>query len=186
MFGAIGELTPALTPSPWPDAPRLGEEDQPIDTAWGELATADDLDPWIVDNFDRLKGCLERLPAALRGESLVHWDIRADNTLITDAGRVVFVDWAWGRKAAAWVDVTIASLDLPLSGSTVDADRLLATHPLSRDVDPDDITALFVWLTGSLQLAMRRPEPPGVPTIRAYQRLVGDVILRLVKRRTGW
>jgi Phosphotransferase enzyme family len=188
VFAAIGELSAALTPSPWADAPRLGDGDGILGSAWLELAAEPpaDLDPWLLANLDRLTAALERLEAAVRGEYLAHFDIRADNILVTDAGRVVFVDWAWGRLAAPWVDLAVACVDLPLSGSEVDPDRLLASHPLSRDVDPDDITALIVAITGQLQAAMRRPDPPGLPTIRSYQRLAAEALASWVKRRTGW
>jgi hypothetical protein len=33
---------------------------------------------------------------------------------------------------------------------------------------------------------LARYRGPGLPTIREYQRLVGDTLLRLVKQRTGW
>lgn len=187
VFAALGELTPALTPSPWAGAPRV-ESQTGAFGSWASLADEPpaDLDPWLLDHLGELVELGSRAARATRGETLAHWDIRADNTLVTDAGRVVFVDWAWGCLAAPWVDAAVASIDLPLSGSTVDADALLATHPLTRDVDPDDITALIAAVCGALQSAARRPVPAGLPTIREYQRLVSDTLLRLVKQRTGW
>ncbi|GAB3402149.1 aminoglycoside phosphotransferase family protein [Flindersiella endophytica] len=187
VFGALGELTAALTPSPWASAPRLSDQTGAFGS-WALLAEDPpaDLDPWLVDHLGELVAYGERGLRVTRGETLAHWDIRADNTLLTDSGRVVFVDWAWGCLAAPWVDVAAASIDLPLSGSSVDVDRLLAEHPFTRDVDPDDITSLIASVCGALQSASRRPVPAGLPTIREYQRLVGETLLRLVKQRTGW
>lgn len=187
VFGELGELTAALTPSPWASAPRLAEQTGAFGS-WAALADSPppDLDAWLLDHLGELVAYGSRALDATRGETLAHWDIRADNTLVTDAGRVVFVDWAWGCLAAPWVDVAVASIDLPLSGSSVDVDGLLATHPLTREVDPEDITSFIVAVCGALQSAYRRPVPAGLPTIREYQRLVAEALLRWVKQRTGW
>ncbi len=184
VFDALGDLTEALTPSPWPDAPLVADN-RALRVGWTVVRDdpPSDLDPWARDRLDTLVGFQERTVAAVHGESLVHWDIRADNVLLTDDGGVVFVDWAWAARGASWLDTTLACLDVVVSGSDVDVDRLLATHPRTADVDPDDITALLSTLTGTFAERSRAPAPPGLPTIRAYQRVVERALLAWVRRR---
>jgi hypothetical protein len=188
VFGALAELTNALTPTPWPDAPRLIEHNAPFLRGWSGVAAAvpDDLDPWIRRHLDALVELQDRAAVAIDGNVLTHWDIRADNVLLTPAGRVVFVDWAWACQAAGWVDTVVSALDLVISGSAVDADELLATHPATADTDPDDVTALIGAVAGALQNQSRAPVPSGLPTIRDYQRAVARSLVGWTKRRTGW
>lgn len=188
VFGALGELSAALTPTPWAEAPPLAELDAPFLTSWSNLAASvpDDLDPWIRDHLDGLLELQDRAAVSTRGDVLTHWDVRADNVLITPASRVVFVDWAWACQAAGWVDTAVSALDLVISGSSVDADALLAKHRATAGTDPDDVTALIAAITGALVERSRTPAPPGLPTIREYQRNVSTALLEWTKRRTGW
>ncbi len=188
VFGALGELSAALTPTPWAEAPPLAELDAPFLTSWSliESTPPDDLDPWIRDHLDGLLELQHRAAVVTAGDVLTHWDVRADNVLITPTGRVVFVDWAWACQAAGWVDTVVSALDLVISGSPVDADALLVKHRATAETDPDDVTALIASITGALVDRARDPAPPGLPTIREYQRNVSTALLEWTKRRTGW
>jgi hypothetical protein len=188
VFGALGELSRALTPTPWAEAPKLTEMAASFFHGWGSLAESglDGVDPWIVKHLPELVELQERAVEAVQGDTLTHWDIRADNVLLTPAGGVVFVDWAWACQAAGWADAVAASLDLMLSGTTVDVDELLATQPATVSVDQEDVTALIAAVAGALTDRSRAPAPPGLPTIRDYQRRSAEILLEWTKRRTGW
>jgi hypothetical protein len=183
VFGALGDLTAALTPTPWPAAPDLSDAGL-FRGGWARLLNSPpaDLDPWIAERLDQLREYQQRARAAVVGETLVHWDIRADNVLVTASG-VVFVDWAWAARGARWVDTALAALDLVISGSRVDVDDLLSRHPCTRDTDPLDVTALLASVTGALTERSRAPAPPGLPTIRDYQRVVADALTLWIRRR---
>jgi aminoglycoside phosphotransferase len=185
VFSALTDLAAALTPTPWPDA-RLLEEGGLFRGGWQRLqeSTPPDLDPWAVDHLEEFVALQRHAVSTVAGETLVHWDIRADNILLTD-DRVVFVDWAWAARGAAWTDVAVAALDLVISGSEVDADELLARHPLTSGVPADDVTALIVTVGGALTERAGAPPPPGLPTIRAYQRIVSAALLGWIRRRLG-
>lgn len=188
VFAALGELSAALTPTPWAAAPPLAKLDAPFLNAWSAIAASvpDDVDPWVRDHLDGLLELQDRAAVVTQGNVLTHWDVRADNVLITPANRVVFVDWAWACQAAGWVDTVVSALDLVISGSSVDADVLLAKHRATAQTDPDDVTALIAGITGALLDRARTPAPPGLPTIREYQRNVSAALLEWTKRRTGW
>ena len=101
------------------------------------------------------------------GDRLVHWDVRADNVLVRD-GQVVLLDWAWACRGAAWLDTLTLALELRIQGGP-DADELLGAWPLTRDVPPAQLAALVACLAGFWAERARRPAPPGLPTIRAWQ-----------------
>lgn len=189
VFPALAELSAALSPgpgrpAPWPDAPRVEESQASMFEGWQTLTeAAEDLDPWIRTCLDEFVACEKRALAAVAGDTLTHWDIRADNILLTEAGRVAVVDWSWACRSAPWVDTVLACLDLPLSGSEVDPDRLLARLPHTRDADPGDVTALIVAVAGGLLAASRRPPSPGLPKIRAFQKHSAEAFLGWARRR---
>ncbi len=86
--------------------------------ALGSQVVADDLDvpEWIGGRAGEMAELARRgLAAPAAGDSLVHWDLRADNLLITDDGRVVFVDWA---RAPAWAagKSRVSHADFPAAG----------------------------------------------------------------------
>jgi hypothetical protein len=53
-------------------------------------------------------------------------------------------------------------------------------------IDPDSITAMVVANAGYFLDRGRLPDPPGLPTVRAFQRAQGEVSLAWLKRRVGW
>ncbi|HEY8456595.1 MAG TPA: phosphotransferase [Actinopolymorphaceae bacterium] len=184
VFGALADLAAALTPSPWSDAPHFTSSDL-FTGCWLTLreSHAADLDPWAVDHLDDLVALQARARQAVAGNTLTHLDIRADNVLITPRNDVVFIDWAWTTHAAPWVDTTLTALDLVISGTTVDVDALLTRHPCTKDTDPDDLTALIATMTGMLTHGSLQPPPPSLPTLRDYQRMAADALLRWTRHR---
>jgi thiamine kinase-like enzyme len=50
---------------------------------------------------------LPKAIAHLGGNTLVHFDIRADNIVLGNDGRVSFVDWPWACRGAIWMDITL-------------------------------------------------------------------------------
>ena len=65
-------------------------------SGWQHLSDgrAGDLDPWYMENLDRLVEWEQKLPELCRGSALAHLDIRSDNLLIDRAG-----GWSTGPSA---------------------------------------------------------------------------------------
>lgn len=125
VFGTVAEVSAALTPTPWPGAPSI-EDGTGMQTSWRAVEEADG---WVGEHLTELRALQEHALHAVRGTTLCHRDLRADNILITDGGRVVFVDWAWACRGAPWIDPMQVVSDVVRSGADVDPDGLLAVHP---------------------------------------------------------
>ncbi|MEV0417876.1 phosphotransferase family protein [Streptosporangium canum] len=191
VLGALDRLAVALSPSPIlaPSAEQqFGEQFQ----GWRRLVAAretgaDDLaglDPWAVRHLDALADLETRWPAAIKGDSLVHGDIRADNLLLT-ADEVMVVDWPWAFVGAAWFDVLQMLPSVRMQGGPP-SEELFAAHPVGRDADPVAVTTVLAALTGYFVQASRQPDPPGLPTLRAFQGAQGVAALEWLRTRTGW
>lgn len=175
VLDALGALTEALDPSPWPDAPQVAIRSRDFLSRW-PLVLADNLavPDWLVGRVEEMvelsRNALEVLAT---GKALAHYDLRADNIILTE-DRVVFIDWAHPALAPRWVDTVILQADM--RGSAV---RL---PPL-----PDDpaITGFMAAIAGGQWWGAAQEAPPGLPTIRAWQREQALVHLDWVRERLG-
>ncbi|WP_419993552.1 phosphotransferase family protein [Streptomyces boninensis] len=156
---------------------------------WREIAVAYDageddlhgLDPWVRARIHELAERESRWAAAAAGEVLAHGDVRADNILLTADG-AVFVDWPHALRAAPWFDLLISLPCIAMQGGP-DPEATFTGHPLARDADPDDVTTLLVAVTGLFLGGARLPAPPGLPTLRAFQRAQGEHALAWLRKR---
>jgi hypothetical protein len=159
------------------ELPRLGSGGSLI-TGWRRVAdgSADDprLDPWIRAHLDLLLELAEHADTALRGDALLHFDIRSDNLLLTPdpraaAGRrAVFVDWAWLRRGAVWCDAALFGY-LATSPTAVPPELFVASSVLLREVPPRDLSSLVAVVTSSMTAGSLKPPSPGLPGIRDWQ-----------------
>ncbi len=184
----LTELARTATPCPVAGLPTVSERLGRSLSAWAELAAEPpaDLDPWEAAHLDWLGAAPERLAAAgwLAGDTLVHADLRADNMLLAPDGTVTFVDWAWAARGADWVDTVLFAFDATTQGG-VDPERLLDRSPLVAAADPAVVTDLVAAMTGMWAHGMRQPAPPGLPTLRAFQRRFHEAALTWTARRVG-
>ncbi len=178
VIDALVRLTSALTPSPvTPD--QVGRTDDGWTIAevnrWERLASEhpDRLDPWSRRHLDWLVSTQERARDAVRGNTLLHVDLRADNLLIT-GDQVMIVDWPHARIGAAWIDLAAMAPSVVMQGGP-EPDDLLLRHPAAHDADPDAITTFIALLAGYFLYQAALPDPPGLLTVRAFQRAQGEI-----------
>ena len=188
VLDSLAALAGAGTPCPVPGLGTVAERLAGELAAWERLAADPpaDLDAWERRHLDRLAAVPERLAAAggLGGNTLVHLDVRADNLLVDADGAVLLVDWPWAARGAPWIDSVLFALD-PVVHGGVDPEDLVAGSPVVGEADPAAVTDLLLGLTGTWAEQMRRPAPPGLPTLRAFQRLFHDSALTWARRRLG-
>ncbi|SNT56504.1 aminoglycoside phosphotransferase family protein [Actinacidiphila glaucinigra] len=185
LDGLAGRLTPSPVAAP-PAAERLAGSFG----CWAELAADRDagtddlggLDPWAAAHLDDLAALESGWPQAVAGDTLAHGDLRADNILLTTDGRVVFVDWPWACTSTPWFDLLCMLPSIVMQGGP-EPEGLFAAHPPARDAHPEAVDAALAALTGMFLVHARRPAPPGLPTLRAFQRAQGAAALSWLRTR---
>ena len=124
-----------------------------------------DLDPWLRRDLNRLAPQETDVRELIRGDALLHTDIRSDNFLLTPDGGVVFLDWAWACNGAPWLDLVLFAMTVNAEGGA-NAELLVRGHPLTRDITPSCIDAILLVMAGNFRWVSRSPEPPSLPGIR--------------------
>ncbi|MEU8803992.1 aminoglycoside phosphotransferase family protein [Spirillospora sp. NPDC048819] len=183
VLGALGELASAMTPAPI-DAPTAAERFGAVFRGWRLLTAGEDLtglDPWVRRNLTRLAALEDAWEEASAGPALAHADLRADNLLLT-ADRVVVVDWPWACLAAPWFDLVTTLPSIRMQGGPPPA-GVFAAHPVARHADDAAVTSVLAALAGYFVRSGRQPPPPGLPTLRAFQKAQGDAALDWLRRR---
>ncbi|MER7725979.1 aminoglycoside phosphotransferase family protein [Streptomyces sp. NPDC096323] len=185
VLAAVGDLSRTLTPAPV-DAPDAAVGKTTMFTGWRTLYAAGgspQLDPWAARRLGALAELESGWAEHAAGDSLVHGDLRADNILLT-ADRVVFVDWPHAVRAAPWFDL-LAMLPCVAAQGGPHPEALFTAHPLGRDADPTGVTAVLAALAGYFVAHSLRPNPPGLPTLRAFQAAQGAAALDWLRHRLG-
>ena len=118
------------------------------------------------------------------GESVMHSDLRDDNLIVGDDGRVWVCDWNWPVRGSDWVD--LVCLLISIRGDGHDADAMLEQHPLAAGVEGDRIDALLALLHGYFATEGGQDAPPLSPYLRIHQRWYADVTLDWLANRRGW
>jgi aminoglycoside phosphotransferase (APT) family kinase protein len=190
VMSALAELADSLTPSPLP-AGMVGSAGDAFATqicGWQKLVAQPEyaarLDPWSARHLDKLAEIEKLAPNAVAGETLLHFDIRGDNMLLTPE-RVWFVDWPHVAVGAAWVDAQAFAPSVRMQGGPLPED-LMADVPSFQTADPDFFTAALVSMGGYFTQRALLPPPPGLPSVRAFQAAQGIVTREWIARRTGW
>ena len=91
------------------------------------------------------------------------------------------VDWPWATRGAAWFDRLALLVNVGLNDPAAPLDELLVAW--LPDVGADDVDAVLAGLGAYFVDVARRPDPPGLPTVRAFQRAQGEVVLRWLRER---
>lgn len=190
VLSAIEGLSKALTPAPFP-APTFGERHRDLFTSWRTLVKSipggeDDgagLDPWTVDHLPLLARLESRCATASAGSTLLHSDLRADNILVT-GNRILFADWPGACAGAPWVDLVLFLPSVAMQGGPAPW-TLFDHHPLARDANAEGPTAVLAALAGFFIGHSRKPPPPGLSTLRPFQRAQGAEALAWLRHRLG-
>lgn len=172
VAAALRELADILTPAPLTGLPSAAASLADDFACWDKIAATrpPDLDPWVSQHLDALRAAARRgLNWLSAGETLVHCDIRADNLLMRPDGRVVVIDWPWGCLGPAWLDTALLAMNVAVHGGD--------PQPILTEIDPDAVVSLVAGFVGYFQHVSRQAPPPGLPTVRAFQRFQGDALL---------
>jgi aminoglycoside phosphotransferase (APT) family kinase protein len=192
VLAAMADLAKALTPSPLPVGKDIGSASDEFAErmcGWRQLrdeqpSHLDQLDAWSLRDLDALAAYEERAARAVAGETLLHFDLRADNMLLSPE-RVWFVDWPLACVGAAWVDVVFFAPSVHMQGGPP-PEQVIRRHPAVHSAEPAEVTAAVIAVAGFFTHRSLQPPPPGLPTVRAFQAAQGVVARQWVAERTGW
>lgn len=182
---ALARMAADLTPSPISTVPTAADRFETEINGW-QIALARGehrLDRWALRRLDRLADLESRAPAAAAGETLLHFDTRADNLLIAGT-RVYVVDWPWARTGAAWVDWVAMAPSVSMQGGP-HPEEFLGRFGVT-DIPHERIDAVLCTIAGYFAVRALEPPPPGIPTVRAFQAAQGRVALEWLRKRLGW
>jgi len=165
---ALGELVPRAP------VHSVAKQYGAMFTGWRTLATTTrdaPMDDWCRAHLDDLARLEAGWEDATRGDGLIHGDVRSDNVLLTD-DRVYFVDWTATCTGAPWFEIVAMLPSIELEGGG-EPDAVLAR--LGLEIPPEKLLPLVAAIAGYFAHNGRLPDPPGLPTVRAFQRAQGAV-----------
>ncbi len=189
VLEAMAALATDLSPSPLrPPLVRDAAEafGDAEDLSWASLVAAPDraLDPWSARNLPRLAALEARAPEAARGDTLQHFDLRADNLLLTADG-VRVVDWPHAHVGQPWIDLVWFAPSVAMQGGPPPAE-LVRRYAPARDADPAALDAVIAGVAAFFTAGSLQPPSPGLPTLRAFQAAQAEVARSWLAERTGW
>ena len=184
VVSALQEMSDLLTPSPV-ESHTAGSRFARDIQGWKKALdrTEARLEPWALRNLERLAELEALAPAAAAGESLLHFDTRADNILLAQ-GKVYVVDWPSACIGATWVDWVAMCPSVAMQGGP-SPQTMLDRFSIDK-AKRGEIDAVLCSLAGYFVVRALDPPPLGLPTVRAFQAAQGEVALRWLRERTGW
>ncbi|MHA7262293.1 phosphotransferase family protein [Arthrobacter sp. TMN-37] len=185
VLDALLQLAQAPVPPAAGQLPELVSDLAGDFAGWARIRVdpPEDAGNWVRDNLDGLERLAAHGVQSLRGGCLVHTDLRADNILITPTNAAVLVDWPWACIGAGWFDALSVLINTRVFDPSFDVEDLLRTHPVFAGVAPEDIDGVLSGFAGYFLDAARQPPPPGLPTLRTFQRQQGDAVLAWLRQR---
>ncbi len=191
VLDAVTRLVESVTPSPIA-VETIAERLHDLFQGWRTLHAAahtggDELvgvPDWARCNIERLAALESEWSEASAGETLLHFDLRADNILLT-ADRVLVVDWPHASLGAGWMELLQILPSIAMQGGPQPWE-IFDSHPLGRHAPERAVTAVLAAVAGYFVRPSRMPAPPGLPTLRAFQRDQGIPAVEWLMRRTGW
>ena len=189
VLEAMAALAADLTPSPL-RPPLVADAAEAFggvdDLSWASLVAVPNpaLDPWSARHLERLAALEASAGEAARGDTLQHFDIRADNLLLSADG-VWIVDWPHAHIGQPWIDFVWFAPSVTMQGGPL-PDDLVRRYPPARDADPAALDAVVAAVAAYFTSASLMPPLPGLPTLRAFQAAQAEVARAWVAARTGW
>ena len=189
VVAAMEELAETLTPSPLPTSVVGAAGDRFLGLrSWRRLrderpVRLDSVDEWSRRHLETLVAIEDSIGDALAGDTLLNYDVRADNILLTPE-RTWFVDWPHACLGPPWLDVVAFAPSVTMQGGPA-PEEVVSRHSAYRAADRDVVTAAVAALAGFFTYHAAQPPPPGLPTLRPFQDAQAAVAREWLTRRTG-
>jgi hypothetical protein len=180
VIDALAQLAPLVAKAPdGLELPLFAEEFRDVEAWVTQVIERDGFSWWL----DEIAVLAHESLTRCAGTAVVHLDLRDDNILIGRGGRVWICDWNWPLLGAPWLD--LVGLLPSVAGDGLDADAVLATHPLTRDLEPRSIDAWLATLWLYFTTSMEHPVPAHSPHLRDHQVWYADATEDWLHARLG-
>lgn len=181
VLDELESMAEALTPAPTDLAlDPVEEEFADLVAAWDQVrASRPDL-----PHLDEAAALAAAHREVTTGETLVHTDLRADNVIVGDDGRIWLCDWNWPVVGAGWLDTLFLLVEA--RGDGIDADAVLASRALTRDLPADHVDRVIALLAGYFLRQADLPVPATSPYLRQHQAWCAAVVWDWLCERRGW
>lgn len=123
--------------------------------------------PWLGDDVTLLAELEASSDQASAGDALLHFDLRADNVVLTGPHAYI-VDWAHARTGAAWVDLVYFLPSVAMQGGPSPQEVFWA-QASSEMATRADVMRVLAGFAGYLLEGATQPPPPGLPGLRRFQ-----------------
>lgn len=182
---ALQRIADELTPTPAPGLPRVQDRYRTAFDGWRRIAGGDgdasSYGPEVAAAVERFAELEQAWEPAAEGDTLLHTDLRADNLLLTPTGTVVLVDWPWACTGAAFVDLVLFLPSVGLGGGPT-CEEVAGRYDLFAGVDDDVLGRVVAALAGFFVRQSLDPAPPGLPSLRPFQRAQAERALEWLQR----
>jgi hypothetical protein len=84
-----------------------------------------------------------------------------------------------------WIDLVFLTPSIAMQMGPP-PEEVVDEHPLAGSAPPEAVDMVIAALTGSFAVRALLPAPPGLPTLREFQRAEGVHALEWLRRRTCW
>jgi hypothetical protein len=185
VLDALEISADALTPPPHGVAwPSFAEEYGELATYWDKSAQRRLVPGWLLPHVERCTLLAHEGVRLLGGDTACHTDVREDNVLLGDDGRVWICDWNWMVRAHPAFD----SLGVLLSahGDGHDADALLEQRRLTRGLPEGLVDGFLALLLGYFLHQSAEPAPNTSPWLRKHQSWYASAAGRWLGARQFW
>ena len=189
VLSAVDRMAADLQHSLTPGLPTVADRMKGRCSTWRQLhahGSRDGLSLSAVTEWER--SALSRLAAVeadweglVRGDSLLHFDLRHDNLRVTPGGEVVMLDWGRACVGPSWVDQMCLLLESSIGD--LDADELFLSTRLGAAAAPDEVDAFLVALSSYWRHIAVQPVDEASAWIRVRQQRSGAATIRWLSRR---
>jgi Phosphotransferase enzyme family len=157
--------------------PAAEEKLRPAFGNWQRLTQeGTPLGGWVDAHIDELVTLEAEWPDAVRGDQLVHGDLRGDNILFDGQGRPVFIDWTDACRGNSLFDLVAMVPSLVLDGCGPPESIFGQGHRLDS-TEPRLVAILAISIAGYFLHRSLQPAPLGLPTLRQFQAAQAQVCL---------
>jgi hypothetical protein len=152
----------------------------------GELAgePPDDGRAWLGAAAPVFHERLNRWPDTPERFALLHGDVRSDNLRLHGA-RLILFDWPHAVVGVPEYDLVEFAQTVAVEGGP-EPESVVRWYAEGAEIDPRSLEAAISWWAAFFADAAWRPEIPGLPRLRAFQRRQLGVLLKWATRRFGF